>query len=77
MRQGARALANSIVSVRIPSSLAERLEGLAKKAHYLSISEEVRSIVRKKWLSYSSNNARIDDIKKEIREELALELRKK
>ena len=77
MRQGARALANSVVTVRIPSSLAEQLEGLAKKAHYLSISEEVRSIVRKKWLSYSSNNSRIEDIKKEIREELALELRKK
>jgi len=72
-----RILANNIVSVRIPCSLADKLSGIAKKGHYLSLSEEVRSVVRKKWLSYASNNLRIDDIKKEIKEELALELKKK
>lgn len=72
-----RALANNIVSVRIPCSLADKLSGIAKKGHYLSLSEEVRSIVRKKWLSYASDDSRLNDIKKEIKEELALEFRKK
>jgi Arc/MetJ-type ribon-helix-helix transcriptional regulator len=72
-----RALANNIVSVRIPRSLADRLSCIAKRGHYLSLSEEVRSIVRKKWLSYSADNSRIDGIKKEIKEELAFELRRK
>jgi Arc/MetJ-type ribon-helix-helix transcriptional regulator len=40
---------NSLVSVRIPKSLFLDLQKLAKKNHYLDVSEQVRSIVRNRW----------------------------
>jgi Arc/MetJ-type ribon-helix-helix transcriptional regulator len=37
---------NSIVSVRMPSSLVQKLRELAKDNHFLDVSEEVRSIIK-------------------------------
>jgi Arc/MetJ-type ribon-helix-helix transcriptional regulator len=36
----------SIVSVRMPSSLVQKLRELAKENHFLDVSEEVRSIIK-------------------------------
>ena len=36
----------SIVSVRMPSSLVQKLKELAEKNHFLDVSEEVRSIIK-------------------------------
>ncbi|MEM0230904.1 MAG: hypothetical protein QXW00_04095 [Candidatus Woesearchaeota archaeon] len=70
-------LSNSIVSVRIPLSLAQQLERLSKKGHYLNLSEEVKSIVRKRWLEHLNSESRLSEIKNELKAELALELKKK
>ena len=39
-------MVTSIVSVRMPSSLVQKLRELAKKNHFLDVSEEVRSIIK-------------------------------
>jgi len=41
-----------IVSIRMPYSLANELKRLAKSAHFMDTSEEIRSIVRQKFLSW-------------------------
>jgi len=41
-------MSNSIVSVRIPNSLGDKLKTIAKKQHYLDVSEFVRTLLRKK-----------------------------
>lgn len=38
-----------LVSVRMPESLLSKLKELAEKNHYMDVSEEVRSIIRKNW----------------------------
>ena len=43
---------NIMVSIRMPKVLASELKEFAKKENYLDLSEEIRSIVRQKWLSY-------------------------
>ncbi|MBN2053030.1 hypothetical protein JW756_05995 [Candidatus Woesearchaeota archaeon] len=42
----------SIVSVRMPSSLVQKLKELAKENHFLDVSEEVRSITKSKVMEY-------------------------
>jgi Arc/MetJ-type ribon-helix-helix transcriptional regulator len=39
-------MVTSIVSVRMPSSLVQKLRELAKQNHFLDISEEVRSLIK-------------------------------
>ncbi|MBU1199561.1 MAG: ribbon-helix-helix domain-containing protein [Nanoarchaeota archaeon] len=39
-------MVTSIVSVRMPSSLVQKLRELAKQNHFLDVSEEVRSIIK-------------------------------
>ena len=46
-------LADQIVSVRMPVSLLNELKILAEKNHFLDVSEEVRSLLRDKWLEHS------------------------
>lgn len=72
-----RRLSNEIVSIRIPVSLAQKLELLSKRGHYLNLSEEVKSIVRKKWLEYLNSESRLSELKNELKAELAMELKKK
>jgi len=44
-------MADQIVSVRMPVSLLNELKELAEKNHFLDVSEEIRSILRSKWMS--------------------------
>jgi Arc/MetJ-type ribon-helix-helix transcriptional regulator len=46
-------IADKIVSVRMPESLVNDLKDLSIKNHYLDVSEEIRSILREKWISYT------------------------
>ena len=39
-------MVTSIVSVRMPSSLVQKLRELAKDNHFLDVSEEVRSLIK-------------------------------
>lgn len=43
---------DKIISVRMPSSLINELKELAEKNHYLDVSEEIRSLLREKYLEY-------------------------
>jgi Arc/MetJ-type ribon-helix-helix transcriptional regulator len=64
---------NDIVSVRMPSSLVRALKKLQAKNHYLDLSEEIRSIVRKKCLEYSYDyldSSRLTKLRKELKKEL-------
>jgi Arc/MetJ-type ribon-helix-helix transcriptional regulator len=45
-------MVTSIVSVRMPSSLVQRLRELAKENHFLDTSEEVRSIIKTQLVKY-------------------------
>jgi Arc/MetJ-type ribon-helix-helix transcriptional regulator len=43
---------STIVSVRVPESLARELKEKIKTGHFLDLSEATRSIVRKRWLEW-------------------------
>lgn len=53
-------MVTSIVSVRMPSSLVQKLRELAKENHFLDVSEEVRSIIKKQVIRYQAGEARIE-----------------
>lgn len=53
-------MVTSIVSVRMPSSLVQKLRELAKQNHFLDVSEEVRSILKVK---IREQKIRLEEIK--------------
>lgn len=46
-------MTDTVVSVRMPSSLVRELKELAERNHFKDLSEEIRSIVRSKCLNYA------------------------
>ena len=58
----------------MPKSLFEELKVLADKNHFLDLSEEIRSILRQKWIA--STNPELHQIKK-LREGIENELKHK
>ena len=63
-----------MLSVRMPKSLVSELKALAKEQHFLDLSEEIRSIVRKKWIQYT--NPELFELKK-LRESIGDEIKRK
>jgi Arc/MetJ-type ribon-helix-helix transcriptional regulator len=63
-----------MVSVRMPKTLLDALKKLAESEHFLDVSEEVRSIVRERYLE--SNDPYLYQIKK-LRKEIHKNLREK
>lgn len=63
-----------IVSVRMPKTLSKELKKAAREKHFLDVSEEIRSIVRKKWIE--NTNPLLFELKK-LREEVSGEVRKR
>ncbi|MBW2972301.1 ribbon-helix-helix domain-containing protein [Candidatus Woesearchaeota archaeon] len=60
---------NSLVSVRMPKSLFSELQSLTEKNHYLDVSEQVRSIVREKWMEAKEPQAyQLRKLRKDIAE---------
>ena len=55
----------SIVSVRMPSSLVQKLRELAKKNHFLDVSEEVRSIIKVQVRKYKLRLGEIKPLEEE------------
>ncbi|MBN1793020.1 hypothetical protein JW826_05040 [Candidatus Woesearchaeota archaeon] len=45
-------MVDSIVSIRMPSSLVHELKSLSKENHFLDVSEELRSIIKIKTREY-------------------------
>ena len=58
----------------MPKSLADELKALAKSQHFLDLSEEVRGIVRQKWIFYESPE--LFELKK-LRESIGQEIKRK
>ena len=57
-------MVDSIVSVRMPSSLVQRLKLLSKENHFLDVSEEIRSIIRIKTVQYRGKAGEVKDARK-------------
>jgi Arc/MetJ-type ribon-helix-helix transcriptional regulator len=67
---------DSLVSIRLPKSLAEELNLLVKRDHYMDASEAIRSILREQFERYSDPYAYElkelrDSITKEMKEQIA------
>lgn len=62
-------MVNSILSVRMPSSLVQKLRELAKENHFLDVSEEVRSITKTQIRQYKLKLGEIAPAEAEQREE--------
>ncbi len=61
-----------MVSVRMPDSLFKKLKEISEKDHYMDISEEIRSIVRKNWMkSMHPELLEIKELKKSIMQEIS------
>ena len=54
-----------IVSVRMPSSLVQKLKELAKQNHFLDVSEEVRSIIKVQIRKYKLRLGEIKPVEEE------------
>ena len=67
-------MSDTIVSIRMPNSLASKLKILSKKKNFLDLSEMIRSIVRNKWIEASSQE--LMQVKK-LRADISEELKKK
>jgi len=68
------ALNDVIVSIRMPKTLVFELKEMAKSQNFLDLSEEVRSIVRQKWLCYA--HPELFELKK-LREGIEDEIKRK
>jgi hypothetical protein len=53
-RKSRKDVRDVLVSVRMPYSMLKQLKNLAKLNHFLDVSEEIRTIIRKKCLQYAS-----------------------
>lgn len=61
-----------IVSVRMPKTMLDELKLLAKKNHFMDVSEEIRSVIREKTAKYATPYAQdvkrvVDDLHQEIK----------
>ena len=63
-----------MVSARMPKSLVKELKQLVKEQHYLDLSEQIRSVLRKKWIQYT--NPQLYEIK-ELRKDISKEVKKR
>ncbi len=63
---------DTMVSIRMPESLAKELASEATKEHFLDLSEFIRSIVRREWLQNSRQDVKteLQSLRKRIEGEL-------
>ncbi len=71
-------MTDTVVSVRMPSTLVRELRILADKNHYMDLSEEIRSVVRTKCIdSTQSPDSKIAKLKqKQSNQQMIEELKK-
>jgi len=63
--------ADSLVTVRMPTSLVQELKLRTTKEHYTDFSEQLRSIIRKQSLAYLTPGSReLGSLKEELKAEL-------
>lgn len=60
-------MSNQIVSVRIPTTLTEKLKEYAAKKHYMDVSEVVRALLRKRWMEQRDPySTQVNTLRKDI-----------
>ena len=60
-------MTSAMISVRIPTSLVAEFRDVAKKDHFMDLSEAIRSIVRKRWMGEKDPlSYKVDQLRKEI-----------
>ena len=64
-------MVTSIVSVRMPSSLVQKLRELAKDNHFLDVSEEVRSLIKTQVRTYKIRLGEIKPVEEKPAEKKA------
>jgi Arc/MetJ-type ribon-helix-helix transcriptional regulator len=63
-------MADKVVSVRMPQPLVEELREIAEENHFLDLSEELRHLLRKRWLRHKDPYSyRLDAIRHGIKKE--------
>lgn len=60
---------DTIVSIRLPTTLIQELKDLAKKNHYMDFSEQLRDIIRQKHTKYlpEKTQSKIKEMKEKTR----------
>jgi Arc/MetJ-type ribon-helix-helix transcriptional regulator len=66
-----------IVSIRMPRSMADELRILAKKNHFLDISEEIRTVIREKIKENEEQTVEVKRMISDIKDELSSEKEQK
>jgi Arc/MetJ-type ribon-helix-helix transcriptional regulator len=60
-----------VVSIRMPKSMLTKLKEHTKKDHYMDLSEQIRSLTRKKWLKFTQPELlEIQNLRKDIFNEI-------
>ena len=60
-----------MVSIRMPTSLADELTKISKEDHFLDLSEFIRSLAREKWLRHTKPElSELQGLRKNIEDEL-------
>jgi Arc/MetJ-type ribon-helix-helix transcriptional regulator len=63
---------NTMVSIRVPSSLIDEFKDISKKDHFLDLSEAVRSIIRDSWVQNKDPSAyQLKKLKEEISDNIS------
>ena len=57
-----------MVSIRMPEGLLLRLRRLAEQEQFMDVSEEVRSIVRKRWMQFTNPELFVNNELERIKE---------
>lgn len=61
----------TLVSIRMPTSLVKELKSITKQSHYLDLSETIRSIVRTKCLALiDPYREEMQKFRKELKQDL-------
>ncbi|MEA2036658.1 MAG: hypothetical protein U9O94_04065 [Nanoarchaeota archaeon] len=63
-----------MVSIRMPETLLSELKSWAEEEHYMDVSEQIRTIVRDKWIE--DKQPELMQLKK-LREDIGKELKEK
>lgn len=71
-------MTDKLVSIRMPKGLIEELKALVEKNHYLDLSEELRSVIRRQARYYleeprEENTQRKQELLKELKKVLEVD----
>ncbi len=63
-------MSERVITIKMPSSLLKEIKSLTVEQHYLDISEQIRSVVRQKCFKYMAPYEDLQDVKKDLEQQL-------